>query len=118
MRQMIMILAALCLIHPVMANDVVIENAKATKSGSGWRFDVTLRHADSGWDHYANKWEVLSMDGKVLGTRVLYHPHENEQPFTRSLSGVNIPAATKSVKIRAYDSVHKAGKKDFVVNLK
>ena len=69
-------------------------------------FSVTLQHADEGWDHYANQWDVVTLDGVVLGSRVLYHPHVNEQPFTRSLSGVKIPAGTKAVKIRAKDSVH------------
>ena len=54
-------------------------------------FSVTLEHADEGWSHYADQWEVLSLDGNLLGKRVLHHPHENEQPFTRSLSGVAIP---------------------------
>lgn len=72
-------------------------------------FNVTLKHADSGWDHYANRWEVLAPDGSVLGTRVLYHPHVNEQPFTRSLSGVKIPAGVKQVTIRGSDSKHGFG---------
>lgn len=69
-------------------------------------FDVTVRHADTGWDHYADQWEVLSPDETVLGTRVLYHPHVDEQPFTRSLSGVKIPSQVKQVTIRAHDKVH------------
>ena len=72
-------------------------------------FTVTLKHDDSGWDHYADKWEVLAPDGSVLGSRVLYHPHVNEQPFTRSLSGVKIPQGITSVTIRGKDSVHGFG---------
>ena len=72
-------------------------------------FSVTVRHADSGWDHYANQWEVLAPDGSVLGTRLLLHPHENEQPFTRSLGRVSIPAGVRSVRIRAHDLVHGTG---------
>ena len=89
-----------------MAGEVEIVKATAAKATGGWRFDVTLKHADTGWQHYANKWEVVSVNGKVLGTRVLYHPHVDEQPFTRSLSGVNIPPGTKEVLIRAYDLKH------------
>ena len=40
-----------------------------------------------------------------LGERVLAHPHENEQPFTRSLSGVVIPDGVDTVTIAARDSV-------------
>ena len=65
------------------AGEVDVTAVKATKSGDGtYRFSVTLRHADTGWDHYANKWDVVAPDGTVLGTRVLAHPHVQEQPFT------------------------------------
>ena len=80
-------------------------------------FTVTVRHEDSGWEHYANQWEILSLDGEVLGVRVLHHPHVNEQPFTRALSGVPIPPSIKMVKIRARDSVHGYGGKEVVLEL-
>ena len=73
------------------------------------RFSVTIRHGDAGWAHYANKWDVLTTDGRLLGTRELLHPHDNEQPFTRSLSGVAVPADVDEVIIRAHDSVHGYG---------
>ena len=76
-------------------------------------FTVTLSHADEGWDHYADRWEVLGPDGTVLGTRTLLHPHVHEQPFTRSLDGVAIPGGTDSVTVRAHDSVHRHGGRDF-----
>jgi len=80
-------------------------------------FAVTLEHGDEGWNHYADLWEVLTLDGRLLGARVLYHPHEDEQPFTRSLSGVAIPAEIERVKIRARDSRHGYGKQEFIVDL-
>ncbi|MGB5655630.1 MAG: hypothetical protein WBN35_03340, partial [Acidimicrobiia bacterium] len=43
--------------------------------------------------------------GEVLDTRVLAHPHVGEQPFTRSLTGVDIPEAVTTVEIAARDSV-------------
>ena len=67
--------------------DVVAVEAAREDPGT-WRFDVTVAHGDEGWDHYADKWEVLAPDGRVLGARVLLHPHVGEQPFTRSLGGV------------------------------
>jgi len=93
-----------------LAGEADVVDAKATRAGDGtWRFEVTVRHADEGWDHYADAWEVLAPDGTVLGTRELLHPHENEQPFTRSLSGVAIPEEIGEVMIRARDSVHGHG---------
>lgn len=79
------------------------------EGGERYRVTVTVRHADAGWDHYADAWQVLAPDGSVLGIRELLHPHEAEQPFTRSLSGVVIPAGTRKVTIRARDSVHGFG---------
>lgn len=85
-----------------MAEIPVVKAATAQKSGATWSFSVTLSHPDTGWDHYADGWEVLDADGKVLGFRKLAHPHVTEQPFTRSLSGVFIPDGTASVFIRAH----------------
>ena len=90
----------------LQAGEVEVVKAEAFQLGDKWRFDVTLRHADTGWDHYADKWEVIGPDGSVLGTRVLAHPHVEEQPFTRSLIGVVIPEGIETVTIRAHDSVH------------
>lgn len=83
--------------------------AEATRTGETWRFDVTVRHADEGWEHYANAWEVVGPGGAVLGVRELLHPHVAEQPFTRSLSGVAIPPGVTRVTIRARDTVHAWG---------
>lgn len=74
-----------------------------------YRIDVTLKHADTGWDHYADGWDVLDNNKYKIATRVLYHPHEEEQPFTRSLSGVKISADTDVIYIRGHDKVHGYG---------
>ena len=96
--------------------DVVEVKVNPGKDGT-WSFTVTVRHGDEGWDHYADKWDVLGPNGEVLGTRVLYHPHVGEQPFTRSLGGVEVPKGVKEVVLRAHDSVHKYGGKKILVEL-
>jgi hypothetical protein len=101
-----------------LAGEADVVDVKATpEAGGTWRFDVTVRHADEGWDHYADKWDVLAPDGTVLATRVLLHPHESEQPFTRSLGGVAIPPGVTSVIVRAHDSVHGYGGAELEVAL-
>ena len=95
----------------------VLDVAVACNSESICRFDVTVKHNDEGWKHYANRWEVLSPDGEILATRVLAHPHVNEQPFTRSLTNVKIPSDLVEVVLRAHDLVHEYGGKEFVVKL-
>jgi len=103
---------------PALAGEADVVDAAATRSGDGtWRFEVTVRHADEGWDHYADQWQVLAPDGTVLGTRTLHHPHVDEQPFTRSLSGVEIPPEVDTVTIRARDSVHGHGGETVTVEL-
>ena len=111
MRFVMIAICCLFLSMPgAFAGEADVEKVKISKESAGsYRFDVTVRHDDKGWNHYANKWEVVAPDGKVLGTRVLAHPHENEQPFTRSLGGVKIPAGIEKVRVRAYDSMHGPG---------
>ena len=104
MRKLMII--PLFLASAASAGDAVIKDVQASKSGDSWRFSVTLLHGDTGWDHYADAWRVVDAEGEVLGTRVLAHPHENEQPFTRSLGGVSIPVGATSVWIEVRDSVH------------
>ncbi len=99
------------------AGDAVVVDAKARNTGSTWSFDVTLKHADTGWDHYANGWGVYLADGTELGYRILAHPHINEQPFTRSLSGVKIPDDVSGVIIKPRDLVHGVGP-EFTIQLR
>ena len=68
-----------------------------------YTFSVTVRSADTGWDKYADAFEVVAPDGTVLGTRTLLHPHVDEQPFTRILTGVAV--SVDRVTVRAHDSV-------------
>ncbi len=96
--------------------DVIAARAEP-EGGNMWRFEVTVRHADSGWDHYADAYEIRTPDGKLLGRRVLLHPHVEEQPFTRSLSGVRIPALLGQVRIRAHDKVHGWGGRELTIEL-
>ena len=85
--------------------DVESVSVRASADGT-FTFSVTVRHADEGWDHYADRWEILTPEGVKLGERILYHPHVSEQPFTRQVSGIAVPPEIDAVVIRAHDSVH------------
>ena len=103
---------------PALAGDAdVLDVEVSCNSDSICRFDVTVKHGDEGWQHYANRWEVLSPDGELLATRELAHPHVNEQPFTRSLADVAIPSDLIEVVVRAHDLEHGYGGSEFVVKL-
>ena len=82
-----------------------------------YSFEVTVRHADQGWEHYADRWEILALDGSKLATRVLLHPHDDEQPFTRGLSRVRISSLIREVVLRAHDSSHGYGGREFKLTL-
>lgn len=91
--------------------------ARAVCRGETCTVFATVRHADEGWEHYANSFEVMAPDGAALGKRVLRHPHVDEQPFTRALQGVRIPADVERVRVRAGDSKHGAGGKEVEVRV-
>ena len=91
-----------CLSVLAHAGNPVIVDAKANlKSNQLYDIAVTLRHADTGWDHYAKEWVVIVDGDKEVGKRTLHHPHVNEQPFTRYLRDVQIPADVQSIKVYA-----------------
>jgi hypothetical protein len=89
---------------PAMADPAEIVGVEAEPSPDGWRVSVTIRHADTGWDDYADGWRVVA-DGEVVGTRVLAHPHVEEQPFTRSMSGIEIPEDVGTVEVESSTNV-------------
>ena len=102
----------------VLADEADVVKVKVERTGDHiYRFDVTVRHNDEGWKHYADMWKVVLPDGRVVATRVLQHPHVGEQPFTRSMDGIKIPAGIDSVIVRVHDSVHHYGGKEAIVKL-
>ena len=101
------ILLILVAFNPAHADDVKILAADFSKTGENkWSVDITLKHDDTGWDHYADNWRVVDSEGNIVGDRVLYHPHVDEQPFTRGLNNVTIPESVTIVYVEAHDKVH------------
>ena len=100
-----------------VAGEADVLAVRAEKRGETYVFTVTVRHADEGWEHYADRWDILGPDGEVLATRVLRHPHVDEQPFTRSLRSVRIPEGVERVMVRAHDKVHELGGETVAVDL-
>jgi len=98
---------------------------KATETSAGvWTFAVSVDHPDTGWEDYADGWDVFLPDGTVLKlgedspfTRLLLHPHVGERPFTRSQSNIQIPLEISQVHIRAHDLVDGFGGQEVIVDL-
>lgn len=84
----------------------VVDAEVEPDDGGRYRVSATVASQETGWDKYADRWEVRDpATGAVLGERILAHPHVDEQPFTRSLRDVAIPGSVASVEIAAHDSV-------------
>lgn len=105
-------------------NADVLQVRAVQDTGGTWTFHVTVEHPDTGWEDYADGWDVVTPDGTVLNpdpdsqfTRTLLHPHENEQPFTRSQSGIEISEGVTEVRVRAHDLVDGFGGQEVVVDL-
>jgi hypothetical protein len=96
--------------------DVISAEVEHT-GGNFYRFSVTVQHDDESWEHFSKAWEVLDLDGNILGARILLHPHINEQPFTRSQT-ISLPENINQVTIRAYDLVHKFGGKELTLEIR
>ncbi len=97
--------------------------ARLEEDGS-WTFRVTVAHPDLGWEDYADGWDVVLPDGSVVKplpedpfTRVLLHPHVDEQPVTREQQGIRLPPDVGWVTVRAHDSVDGFGGQEVVVDL-
>jgi len=69
------------------------------------RFDVTISSPYDRPERYADAWRIVGPDGTVYGLCELTHDHAAEQPFTRSLDGVLIPAGVGTVVVEARDLV-------------
>ena len=110
--------AATMIAGSASAGEADVVGVRMVERGGTYSFSVTVRHADAGWEHYADKWEVVAPDGKVIDARVLAHPHDSEQPFTRNLGGVRIPADLTKVRVRAHDKVHGYGGREMEVDMK
>lgn len=95
---------------------VLFVRARQENNGM-WTFETTVRHNDEGFDHYADAWQVVEPNGQIIAERVLTHPHDTEQPFTRSQAGIAISTDTTTVLVRAKCNVHNFGGQEVIVDL-
>ena len=104
--------------------DVLYVKAIKDAGSSSWTFHVTVQHPDTGWEDYADGWDVVLEDGTIIKpdpgspfTRLLLHPHEAEQPFTRSQSGILIADGVRTVLVRTHDLKDGFGGEEIMVDL-
>ena len=89
--------------------DVVASRVRASADARRHDFDVTISSPYDTPARYADAFRVMSPDGTILGERKLLHDHADEQPFTRDLHGIEIPAGTRRVIVQARDKLNGYG---------
>jgi hypothetical protein len=106
-------------IFPVAnANNVTILAAAIFHQSHGeYLVNVKLQHQDNGWEHYADEWRLVDAQGNILGSRVLLHPHVEEQPFTRALSNVKLDDSLGTIYVEAHDKEHGWSKQKLEIDL-
>ncbi|MDJ0335611.1 hypothetical protein QMG83_10295 [Salinibacterium sp. G-O1] len=77
--------------------------------GDSFDFAVTVSSPYDTPDRYADGWRILTPDGDLLGEHELTHDHASEQPFTRSQTGVEIPAGITEVVVEGRDQANGYG---------
>jgi hypothetical protein len=104
--------------------DVIHVRAIEQEEENTWTFYVTVQHPDQGWEDYADGWDVVIPGGEVLKkdpgdpfTRLLLHPHVEEQPLTRSQRDLFIHPDVTIVRVRAHDLVDGYGGEEVEVDL-
>ncbi len=97
--------------------DVVDATANRADDGT-WTIAATLSSPYDSPDRYADSWRVLGPDRTVYGERFLSHDHEDEQPFTRSQSGISIPEGIETVTIQGRDQRNGWGGVTFELDLR
>jgi hypothetical protein len=98
----LLLVGGLIAASPAWAGDADVTHVDIRQRDGRYDLDVTIRSKDTGWDRYADRIEALGPDGAVLGTRILEHPHEDEQPFTRDLYELRVPPGVARVTVRAH----------------
>lgn len=78
-----------------------IVSVRVSGSPGAYHFTVGIRSPDTGCERYADWWEVVSEEGRLLYRRILAHSHVHEQPFERSGGPVAI-SSTEQVWVRAH----------------
>jgi hypothetical protein len=96
--------------------DVV--SVKVQTSGADiFNFDVTVSSPYDTPQRYADAFRAMNKDGAIYGERILLHDHATEQPFTRDMYGVKIPAGLHLIVIQARDQKYGYGGKTVEVVL-
>lgn len=82
----------------------VVEAELESSGGGEYALSVTISSPYDSPERYADGWRVVDGEGEVLGRHELMHDHANEQPFTRTQTGLEIPEGVEEITVEARDS--------------
>jgi len=88
-----------------MYPDILDASLEEQQDGT-YDVSVTVSSPYDSQERYADAWRLLTPAGEEIAVRILTHPHANEQPFTRSLTGVEIPEGVERVVVQGRDLVN------------
>ena len=105
--------------------DADVTNVFAREEQDGtWTFHVSVKHPDTGFRDFADGWDLVTSNGAVIKadptqrfTKILRRPHVKEQPFTRTVKGLELPKDVVKLTVRAHDSVGGFGGREVQINL-
>ena len=60
---------------------------------------------------------MVDLNGNLLAERVLTHPHDNQQPFTRRQGNIDLPPDLTQVFVHAKCNVHGFGGQEVLLDL-
>lgn len=83
-----------------------IVSVEVTGTAPTFSFAVTVSSPYDSPERYADAFRVRGADGTEYGVTELTHDHATEQPFTRTLSGVSLPAGVTSVIVEGRDQAN------------
>lgn len=79
-------------------------DAQLTRAADGtWTLAATISSPYDTPEQYADAFRALGPDGAELGVRALAHDHAGEQPFTRSLTGLEIAGGISRIEVQGRD---------------
>jgi hypothetical protein len=61
-----------------------VTNVDVLGEEGGYNITVEISSPDKGCEQYADWWEIITEDGKLIYRRIIENPHPDEQPFETS----------------------------------
>ncbi|MFC4335171.1 hypothetical protein [Salininema proteolyticum] len=81
-----------------------VVDAVAVREDGAFTVHITVDSAYDSEERWADAVRVVGPDGGEMAIAEFPEPHEDEQPFTRSIEGVDAPMDVEVVEVQARDS--------------